>query len=140
MQEMSIWGPLIGGILIGTASAMLMFLNGRISGISGILEGVIRPNGSEFAWRAAFVGGLVGGGVVLYLLSPEMFVDISGRPAYVAGIAGLLVGVGTRIGSGCTSGHGICGISRLAPRSIVATLTFMLTGIITVYLVGGVAQ
>ncbi|MGA1598418.1 MAG: YeeE/YedE family protein [bacterium] len=140
MQEFSVVGPLVGGVLIGIASAMMMYFNGRIAGISGIFEGVIKPASGDFVWRAAFVGGIVGGGLLMLFMTPESFADVSGRPVYLAGLAGLLVGIGTRIGSGCTSGHGVCGVSRMAPRSLVATGTFMATGILTVWLVGGVAQ
>lgn len=124
--------PLIGGILIGLASIGLMLFNGRIAGISGITGGLLAPRRGDIGWRAAFVVGLVAGGFALRVVYPEAFpTEVKASlPALV--VAGLLVGVGTRLGSGCTSGHGVCGMSRLSPRSIVATLTFMATGMLTV--------
>lgn len=127
--------PLVGGLLIGLASTSLLFFNGRVAGISGIAGGLLVPSAQELGWRAAFVGGLVGGGLLLSLFVPSAF----GRPLAVGAAAtvaaGLLVGIGTRLGNGCTSGHGVCGVSRGATRSIVATLTFMFTGAVTVFVV-----
>ncbi|UJR84513.1 YeeE/YedE family protein [Sandaracinus amylolyticus] len=132
MDLVSFGWALAGGVMIGTASALLLALNGKIAGISGILGGLVAPVRGDVAWRALFVAGLVAGGLVGLVLMPDRF-DASGAPALpLVALAGVLVGVGTRIGNGCTSGHGVCGISRLAPRSIVATLTFMLTGGLTV--------
>lgn len=136
----SIVWALAGGVLIGIAASLLLALNGRIAGISGIVGGLLLPVRGEVAWRALFVAGLLAGGLAGYLVMPERF-DASGAPALpLVALAGALVGVGTRIGSGCTSGHGVCGISRLSPRSVVATLTFMLTGgltVLAVRLLGG---
>ncbi len=131
-MEGILWA-LAGGVIIGAASGLLMAMNGRIAGISGILGGLVRPRSGETAWRAFFVAGLVAGGGAAYLAMPERF-DPSAAPdlPWVV-LAGLLVGLGTQLGGGCTSGHGVCGISRLSPRSIVATLTFMATGIATVF-------
>lgn len=132
MDWTSIKWALAGGAVIGAASALLLAMNGRIAGISGILGGLVRPIRGEVAWRALFVAGLVAGGGVAFAAMPERF-DMSAAPALpLVAAAGLLVGVGTRIGGGCTSGHGVCGISRLSARSIVATATFMATGIATV--------
>ena len=127
------WSALIGGLLIGLAAAMLALLNGRIAGISGVLGGLFKPMRGDVGWRVAFIGGLVGAPLVYSLFSalPAVQID-AGYGALVA--AGLLVGVGTRYGSGCTSGHGVCGLSRLSPRSLVATLTFMGAGFVTVFL------
>ena len=125
----------IGGILIGLAAAMMMLLNGRIAGISGILRGVLDPERGDFAWRAAFVVGLLMTGAALLWLRPETFPTELPRSPGALALAGVLVGFGTRLGSGCTSGHGVCGMSRLSPRSIVATLTFMVTGAIAVAVV-----
>lgn len=127
------WPALAGGMLIGLAAAILILMNGRIAGVSGIIGGLLRPNNGDLAWRFAFVGGLILAAVIygLFYALPEVQIDASWS---VITIAGLLVGVGTRYGSGCTSGHGICGISRLSPRSMAATAIFMVAGFITVYL------
>jgi uncharacterized membrane protein YedE/YeeE len=121
-----------GGALIGLAATIFILVNGRIAGISGILGGLLRPAAGDISWRAAFVLGLVMAPVLYGLFAnlPAIQID-SGFPVLV--IAGLLVGVGTRYGSGCTSGHGICGISRLSPRSLVATASFMAAGFATVF-------
>jgi uncharacterized membrane protein YedE/YeeE len=123
-----------GGVLIGLAAAILLFFNGRIAGISGVVGGLLVPVRSDIGWRAAFVAGLVAAPIAWLLLSPVPQVQIDASyGALVA--AGLLVGIGTRYASGCTSGHGVCGLSRLSLRSLVATLTFMGAGFVTVYLV-----
>ena len=126
------WPALAGGILIGAAVGMFALLNGRIAGISGVVGGLLPPARGDVAWRAAFVIGLVAAPIVYALFAawPALQVDAS-YPAL--GIAGLLVGIGTRYGSGCTSGHGVCGISRLSPRSLVATAVFMAAGFATVF-------
>lgn len=136
---------LIGGVLIGLSATWLMATLGRIAGISGIIENLItvRPKG-DTAWRLAFLLGLISGPIVLILAGGELG-NVGGHPGEVIGapaggvalmlLAGLLVGLGTGIGSGCTSGHGVCGLARLSPRSIVATVTFLVTAMITVYVV-----
>ncbi|WP_309684179.1 YeeE/YedE family protein [Polaromonas sp.] len=126
------WSALLGGLLIGLASAMFALLNGRIAGISGVLGGLLKPVRGDLAWRVAFIGGLVAAPLLYALFStlPTVQID-AGTGALLA--AGLLVGVGTRYGSGCTSGHGVCGLSRLSPRSLVATATFMAAGFATVF-------
>ena len=123
---------LIGGAMIGGAAALFAVLNGRIAGVSGILGGLVRPQAGDVSWRIAFVAGLIAAPLAWRLLAalPEIRVDAS-VPVLVA--SGLLVGVGTRYGGGCTSGHGVCGVSRMSPRSIVATLAFMAAGFATVY-------
>jgi uncharacterized membrane protein YedE/YeeE len=123
---------LIGGAIIGAAAALFVVLNGRIAGVSGILGGLMGPRAGDVSWRIAFVAGLAAAPLAWGFLAalPEIHVDAS-YPALVA--AGLLVGVGTRYGGGCTSGHGVCGVSRLSPRSVVATLSFMAAGFATVY-------
>ena len=126
------WASLAGGVLIGVAAAIFALLNGRIAGVSGVLGGLLRPARGDTAWRIAFVLGLVAAPAV-YALGAVL-----PRPTIDAGfgalaLAGLLVGVGTRYGSGCTSGHGVCGLARLSPRSLVATLTFMGAGFATVF-------
>lgn len=124
---------LAGGILIGVAAALLIIFNGRIAGISGILANVIKGQREGFGWRSAFLLGMVVSSLVYTLLLPLPDIQIvSEWPALI--IAGLLVGIGTRYASGCTSGHGVCGLSRLSFRSLMATLTFMVTGVITVLL------
>jgi len=128
------WSSLAGGIVIGAAAAMLVLLNGRIAGVAGILGGVLRPAGGDMAWRLAFIIGLlVAPALVGLLAEPAPPTIEAGYPVLLA--AGLLVGAGTRYGSGCTSGHGVCGLSRLSPRSLAATSTFMLAGFATVYVV-----
>lgn len=123
-----------GGILIGIAAAMLVLLNGRIAGISGIVGGLLQPRRGETAWRLAFVLGLIAAPAAMLPFGALPIPRIEAGFATLA-IAGLLVGLGTSYGSGCTSGHGVCGLSRLSPRSLVATVAFMLAGIITVFLV-----
>jgi hypothetical protein len=128
------WTSLAGGVLIGTAAAMLLLLNGKVAGISGILGGLLRPRGGDIGWRVAFIAGLVAAPLLYQLATPLPAVQIdAGTGLLIA--AGLLVGVGTRYGSGCTSGHGVCGLSRLSPRSLVATAAFMAAGFVTVFIV-----
>ena len=127
------WASLGGGVLIGIAAAMLVLLNGRIAGISGILGGLLAPRRADIAWRVAFVAGLIAAPLLVGLLGQNPIPRIDASLGTLV-IAGLLVGVGTSYGSGCTSGHGVCGISRLSPRSLVATGAFMLAGVITVYI------
>jgi uncharacterized protein len=125
----------IGGLLIGlSASAMLLF-NGKVAGISGIFAGVLRPVKADSLWRTCFIGGLVVGGLILRCLLPNAFDFGTLRSLGALTVAGLLVGFGTRLGNGCTSGHGVCGVARLSIRSIAATATFMATGAAVVYLV-----
>ena len=128
------WSALIGGLIIGIAAAMLALLNGRVAGISGIVGGLLRPSFPDDTWRAAFIAGLIAAPLLYATFAslPPIIVE-SGYPMLV--IAGLLVGVGTRYGAGCTSGHGVCGLSRLSLRSILATVVFMLAGFATVYVV-----
>ena len=126
------WSSLGGGVLIGLAAAMFVLLNGRIAGISGVLGGLLTPVRGDVLWRVAFVGGIVAAPLVysVFQALPPVQIDAD----YVALIAaGLLVGVGTRYGAGCTSGHGVCGLSRLSLRSLVATGTFMGAGFATVF-------
>jgi uncharacterized membrane protein YedE/YeeE len=121
-----------GGILIGLGAALLLLANGRIAGISGILGGLLRPARGDIGWRLAFVLGLLAaplGWLAMQAMPPA---QIDHTPALLT-VAGLLVGLGTRFGSGCTSGHGVCGIARLSPRSLVATLCFMVAGFATVF-------
>ena len=128
------WSALVGGVLIGIAAAMFALLNGRIAGISGVIGGLLKPTPGDVAWRAAFVVGLLSAPLVysLFAVLPELHIA---APSGTLVLAGLLVGLGTRYGSGCTSGHGVCGLSRLSPRSLVATATFMGAGFVTVYVI-----
>ncbi|UUX94555.1 YeeE/YedE family protein [Aquabacterium sp. J223] len=128
------YASLAGGLLIGMAAAMLVLLNGRIAGISGILGGLLRPAKGDIAWRLAFVFGLMASPLLYarFALLPSPRIDASWGALV---LAGLLVGVGTRYGSGCTSGHGVCGLSRLSARSLAATVTFMAAGFATVFVI-----
>jgi len=128
------WASLAGGILIGLAAALLLLANGRVAGISGILGGLLRPARGDVAWRVAFLGGLFLAPLIWLTMRAMPPAQIDHGPALLAA-AGLLVGVGTRFGSGCTSGHGVCGIARLSPRSLTATACFMAAGIATVFIV-----
>jgi hypothetical protein len=121
---------LAGGAIMGLAASALMLLIGQVAGISGMVTGVLRPVAGQWPWRAAFVLGLFAGGFAWFLIDPSVFGHIP-RPLPVVAAAGLIVGYGVTMGGGCTSGHGMCGISRLSRRSIVATCTFMATGIVT---------
>ena len=127
------WSALAGGVIIGLSAAMFVLLNGRIAGISGVVGGLLRPSRGDVGWRIAFIAGLVGAPLLYALFTqlPRPQID-AGQGALVA--AGLLVGFGTRYGSGCTSGHGVCGMGLGAKDSIVATLTFMAAGFATVYI------
>jgi uncharacterized membrane protein YedE/YeeE len=130
------WASLSGGVLLGLASAIFILLNGRILGISGILGGLIPPKRSDALWRLAFLAGIFTSPWVFKALAPSSLLS---APRIDAGvillvIAGLLVGLGTRYGSGCTSGHGVCGLARLSPRSLIATLTFMAAGFAVVFI------
>lgn len=130
------WTALTGGILLGIASAAFILLNGRVLGISGIVGGLLAPRRADIGWRLSFLLGLLLAPTALTLLAPGLMraprID-AGTLTLIA--AGLLVGFGTRYGSGCTSGHGVCGLSRLSPRSLVATLTFMAAGFATVFVI-----
>jgi uncharacterized membrane protein YedE/YeeE len=125
--------PLLGGVLIGLAALWLYVGSGRTAGVSGIVGGIVRPARGDVLWRVAFVAGLVLAGVAGYAARPHS-ISPSPRPLALLALAGLLVGAGTRIGRGCTSGHGVCGIGRGSRRSLAATLTFMATGMLTVTL------
>lgn len=127
------WAALSGGVLIAASSAMLVLLNGRVAGISGIVGGLVNPVKGDTAWRAAFVIGL--------LLAPTAYLVVAALPRSQIDaswpmllVAGLLVGIGTRYAAGCTSGHGVSGLSRLSPRSLAATMTFMGAGVVTVFI------
>jgi uncharacterized protein len=131
----SVLAALAGGALIGGAASLLLRVNGRVAGISGILSGFFSREREEIGWRALFVAGLLVGGVLLVILQPAALAVELPPSTGITLAGGLLVGVGTRLSGGCTSGHGVCGISRLSVRSIAATLTFMAAGMLTVFLV-----
>ena len=122
---------LAGGAMIGLAASALLLLTGRVAGISGIYGGLLRPVAGDLGWRAAFVLGLLIGGAGLALLMPDAVAATPDRSLAATAVAGLVVGFGVRMGNGCTSGHGVCGLSRMSVRSLAATLTFMATGFAT---------
>jgi uncharacterized membrane protein YedE/YeeE len=124
---------LLGGLLIGTAASLLLWLDGRIAGVSGILGGLLPPARGAVAWRALFLGGLIGGVALFYALHGPAPQARSDFPRALLAAAGLLVGVGTGLARGCTSGHGVCGLARLSPRSLTATLIFLLVAVATTY-------
>jgi uncharacterized membrane protein YedE/YeeE len=126
------WWSLLGGVLIGIAAAVLILFNGRIAGISGIVAGILHPRYPDTGWRMAFVAGLVAAPIVYLVIGRAPMIDIDASYPLLVG-AGLLVGIGTRFGAGCTSGHGVCGISRLSPRSMIATVVFIGFGMVTVF-------
>jgi uncharacterized protein len=134
MTEPNVIGGLIGGALIGFATVLLLAWNGRIAGISGILGGLITATTwGERIWRLAFIFGLIAGAGLVALVRGGLPLELqAGAPILL--VAGLLVGLGTRLGSGCTSGHGVCGLARRSPRSLAATITFMVAGVLTVLL------
>jgi uncharacterized membrane protein YedE/YeeE len=131
------WLSLAGGILLGVASAMFILVNGRILGVSGILGGLLAPKVRDASWRIAFLFGIFVSPLVARLLFPSDWISVpridAGWGAVIA--AGVMVGLGTRYGAGCTSGHGVCGLSRLSPRSLVATLSFMAAGFAMVFVI-----
>jgi uncharacterized membrane protein YedE/YeeE len=135
MSNFTPWTALIGGVLIGLAATLLLWLNGSIAGISGILNGALRGTRQDTSWRLLFLAGLIAGAGAWLWVAPPAY-TFTPRQDYPLGLiiaAGLLVGFGTRLGSGCTSGHGVCGIARLSPRSIAATLVFMAFGAAAVF-------
>ena len=138
MTPPTIAPALAGGALIGLSASLLLMLTGRIAGISGIVGGLMTSAGrakDEASWRLAFVIGLLAGGVALFVYRPQSFDGSATVNPLLVGLAGVLVGVGTTLGNGCTSGHGVCGISRLSKRSIVATCIFMATGMLVTFVV-----
>jgi uncharacterized membrane protein YedE/YeeE len=134
MTEPNLAGGLIGGALIGIAAALLLLLNGRIAGVSGIFGGLLAPSTiDERAWRLAFIFGLIAGAGLFRLARGGLPLELQAGGLTLA-IAGLLVGFGTRLGSGCTSGHGVCGLARRSHRSVTATMIFMAVAAVTVFL------
>lgn len=135
MENFTPISALIGGSLIGAAAALLLWLNGRVAGISGIFNGVLSPQPGETAWRALFIVGLIAGAALYAGVNPAGYTPRAGFPLGLLVVGGFLVGFGTRMSGGCTSGHGVCGLGRLSPRSLTATVVFVLAGIITVFVV-----
>ncbi len=128
------YSPLFGGFLIGAAVSLMLYLNGRVTGVSGIIYGATaNPIKGDRAWRWYFISGMLAGGFILKMLWPDSFSSSLPTQDWTLVIAGVLVGFGTVLGSGCTSGHGVCGTSRLSPRSMTATLTFIFVGILAVF-------
>ncbi|QDK38661.1 YeeE/YedE family protein [Bdellovibrio sp. NC01] len=134
MTQNEVLFPLLGGVLIGLAVTFMLLFNGRVTGISGIIAGSLNASVEDLWWRLTFITGLIVGGLVLRYTIPDVFTNTSGRDIGTIALAGLLVGFGTVMGGGCTSGHGVCGISRFSPRSIVATVVFILFGVVSVML------
>lgn len=135
MEHFTPLASLIGGLLIGLSASMLLLCDGKIAGISGIVAGTLSPAKNDTLWRVVFIAGLLIGGFLLRVFSPEIFAISIPRSWGALILAGLLVGFGTRLGNGCTSGHGVCGLSRGAKRSLIATIAFMATGAVTVYVI-----
>ncbi len=134
MEHFTPISSLIGGVLIGLSASILLLGAGRVCGIAGIVGQLVTPPHKEPRWRLAFLGGMLAGGLGAFLVHPAAF-RIETDSSFVSiAVAGLLVGFGTRLGNGCTSGHGVCGLSRLSLRSLAATLTFIATGAATTYL------
>ena len=134
MENSPLFSALLGGALIGLGITLLLLFNGRIAGVSGIMNGLFNSPKRECIWRFTFLVGLIIGAFIFQRVSPELFMPRQGYPLWLVAIGGFLVGIGTRLGNGCTSGHGICGVASLSKRSIFATLTFMGFGMITVYI------
>lgn len=126
--------PLTGGILIAVAVSIMLLMNGRVTGISGIVKGLLKPQKGDRSWRVAFFMGLVFGGMLISRIIPNVFENTSERSLPVIAFAGLLVGFGTAMANGCTSGHGVCGISRMSIRSMIATVTFIALGAVAVFI------
>ena len=140
MVNFTPWMSLAGGILVGVSASMLLLLNGKIAGISGIVAGLLAPARGDALWRLAFIAGLIAVGAALGAALPWAFAIGIDRSTGEFAAAGLLVGYGSRLGNGCTSGHGVCGISRGSKRSMAATATFMLTGAATVYVINHIVR
>jgi len=135
VEDLTPLSAMLGGALIGLSVTILLLFNGRMAGISGIMNGLFNSPRDEVIWRFTFLCGLIIGAFIFQLISPDFFVPRQGFPLWLVAIGGFLVGIGTRLGNGCTSGHGICGIANMSKRSIFSTLTFMTAGMLTVYLI-----
>jgi hypothetical protein len=133
MNNFTPWSALAGGALIGAAASLLLWLNGRIAGVSSIVNGAMQRPRGDTTWRLLFIAGLLAGAGIWLWFAPPAFVPRQHYPLALVIASGLLVGFGTRLGGGCTSGHGVCGIARMSPRSIAATLVFMAFGAAAVF-------
>jgi uncharacterized protein len=134
MENFTPYSAFSGGILIGLAATLLLLFNGRIAGISGIMGGVMTTSRTELFWRFAFLAGIVIGAFLFHRIKPDFYQPRENFPIWLLAFGGFLVGFGTRMGNGCTSGHAVCGIARGSIRSITATITFMVSGFLTVYI------
>jgi uncharacterized protein len=135
MENFTPFSAFSGGILIGLAATLLLLFNGRIAGISGIMGGMMNADRKELFWRTAFLAGIVIGAFLFNQIKPGFYLPRENFPVWLLACGGFLVGFGTRMGNGCTSGHAVCGIARFSVRSIAATLTFMTSGFLTVYII-----
>ncbi len=135
MENFTPYTALSGGLLIGLSASIMLLFNGRITGISGMLTGLLTPIKGEWFWRLSFLLGMIAGAIIFITFFPESFVPRKNFPSILLILAGFLVGFGTRLGNGCTSGHGICGIARFSLRSIIATIVFMLSGGVSVFII-----
>lgn len=140
MAEFSFLNSVIAGILIGISATAMLLLNGKIAGISGILSGILLPKQKDYSWQLLFLAGMLIGGAVVYSFSSESFLILTGRSTPTMIVAGLLIGFGARLGSGCTSGHAVCGVGRVSPRSIVAATLFGVVGAMVVFLYNSYVQ
>ena len=140
MENINILPSILGGALIGLSVTILLLFNGRMAGISGIMNGLFQSPKAEEYWRLTFLVGLIIGAVIFQFIAPDFFIPRENYPLWLIAVGGYLVGIGTRLGSGCTSGHGICGIANLSKRSIFATITFMASGMLTVFIIKHVAE
>ena len=140
MENFTPYTAFSGGILIGLSVTIMLLFNGRITGVSGIIAELLTPKVGEWLWRLVFLIGMISGSTLFVYLFPETFTPRTGFPTSLLVIGGLLVGFGTKLGSGCTSGHGICGIAQLSPRSIIATVIFMFFGAVTVFIIRHIAE
>lgn len=135
LDPTSLFSALLGGLLIGIAVSLMLLLNGRVTGVSGILGSVLDPRRADRSWRFGFIVGMLAGGFILKLILPGAFLNSSSRSLGELALAGFLVGLGTTLGNGCTSGHGVCGVSRFSKRSMFATVVFILVGMMTVAII-----
>ncbi len=134
MENFTPYSAFSGGILIGLAATLLLLFTGRIAGISGIMGGMMSADRTELFWRFAFLAGIVIGAFLFHQIRPDFYQPRENFPVWLLAFGGFLVGFGTRMGNGCTSGHAVCGIARGSIRSIAATITFMASGFLTVYI------